>query len=154
MGPRTQTHIRRTKSEEVPRATGRWMRLWKYWIYCSITWAAPCPLPPPSPSRLNYWNYLPNLPHLVTFKTHLGRFMKKKPPRTCLYLPAWLKWLTWIMFVQRVASPSIVEKKRKEKKKLLGRMWGGRDGEHWTGLMGTVYPLGNLMGSLSRHWWC
>lgn len=31
-----------------------------------------------SPSRLNYWNYLPNLPHLVTFKTHLRRFMRKK----------------------------------------------------------------------------
>lgn len=36
-GARHTKHIRRTESEKVPRAIGHWMRLWKYWIHCSIT---------------------------------------------------------------------------------------------------------------------
>lgn len=32
-GPPHAEHIGRTKSEGVPRETGHWMRLWKYWIH-------------------------------------------------------------------------------------------------------------------------
>lgn len=52
---------------------------------------------PPLPhSPLNYWNYLLNLPHLVTFKTHLWHFMRRKRNRLIrvfICLPGWNDWL-------------------------------------------------------------